>query len=96
MFDDFATTLDSRWTQTCVGGGLLHIEDAGLRMSFDAAQQGQYTDAQIDDYGRLPRSKFPWTPPVRMEVRARSSLLAATLANTTEQANTLRGTAGFG
>ncbi|MGH2493838.1 MAG: hypothetical protein ACRDIV_03955 [Ktedonobacteraceae bacterium] len=96
MFDDFAATLDSRWTQTCAGGGLLHIEDSGLRMSFDAAQQGQYTDAQIDDYDRLPRSKFPWIPPVHMEVRARSSLPAATLAHAKEQANILRGTAGFG
>lgn len=96
MFDDFTSTLDPRWTQTCIGGGALRLVDSRLRMSFDSAQQGQYTDAQIDDYGRLPRSKFPWIPPVRMEVRARSSLPAATRADTQEQANTLRGTAGFG
>ncbi len=96
MFDHFTETLDTRWVQTSTGGGLLHIADSSLRMSFDAAQQGLYTDAQIDDYGRLPRSKFPWKPPVRMEVRARSSLPAATLSSTKEQANVLRGTAGFG
>ena len=78
MFDDFTETLDTRWVQTSTGGGSLHIADSSLRMSFEAAQQGQYTDAQIDDYGRLPRSKFPWRPPVHMEVRARSSLPAAT------------------
>src|SRR5713226_10275832 len=65
-------------------------------MAFDSARQGHYTDAQIDDYGRLPRWKFPWKPPVRMEVRARSSLPAATLTGSEDQANTLRGTAGFG
>ena len=96
MFDDFTTTLDTRWTQTCIGGGTLHTADSSLRMSFHAAKQGLYTDAQIDDYGRLPRSKFPWKPPLRMEVRARSSLPAATLASAPEQPNILRGTAGFG
>lgn len=96
MFDDFTEMLDTRWVQTCIGGSSLHVADSSLRMSFEAAQQGQYTDAQIDDYGRLPRSKFPWKPPVRMEVRARSSLPAATRNSTKEQANTLRGTAGFG
>src|ERR1700731_248046 len=96
MFDDFTETLDTRWVQTSTGGGSLHTADSSLRMSFEAAQQGQYTDAQIDDYDRLPRAKFPWKPPVRMEVRARSSLPAATLAGTADQANTLRGTAGFG
>ena len=96
MFDDFTDALDARWIQTCVGGGSVHVADSSLRMSFEAAQQGQYTDAQIDDYGRLPRSKFPWNPPVRLEVRARTSLPAATLNSAKEQANILRGTAGFG
>src|SRR5712671_5093089 len=96
MFDDFTTTLDTRWTQTCIGGGILHTMDSSLRMSFDTAKQGQYTDVQIDDYGRLPRSKFPWKPPLRMEVRARSSLPAATHSGAPEQPNILRGTAGFG
>ena len=96
MFDDFTEMLDTRWTQTCIGGGSLHIADSSLRMSFDAAHHGQYTDAQIDDYGRLSRSKFPWQPPVRMEIRARSSLPAATRGSTKESANILRGTAGFG
>lgn len=96
MFDDFTTTLDTRWTQTCTGGGSLLIADSSLRMSFHAAQQGRYTDAQIDDYGRLSRSKFPWKPPVRMQTRARASLPAATLASAKEHTSTLRGTAGFG
>src|SRR6266849_2130844 len=96
MFDDFTTTLDTRWTQTSIGGGILHTMDSSLRTSFDTAKQGQYTDVQIDDYGRLPRSKFPWKPPLRMEVRARSSLPAATHSGAPESTGILRGTAGFG
>src|SRR6266436_4404684 len=96
MFDDFTVPLDQRWAQTCIGGGSLAIVDSVLRMSFDSAQQGHYSDAQIDDYGRLARSAFPWRPPLRMEVRARSSLPAATLSNTEDSTKILRGTAGFG
>lgn len=65
-------------------------------MALPSATQGEYSDAQIDDYGTLARSKFPWRPPLRMEVRARSSLPAATGTDTAESNNILRGTAGFG
>ncbi|MBO0792181.1 MAG: hypothetical protein J2P36_14715, partial [Ktedonobacteraceae bacterium] len=54
--------------------------------------QGQYADAQIDDYGQMRRSDFPWRPPLRMEVRARASLPAAKPGKD----RFLRGTAGFG
>src|SRR5436305_2767713 len=96
MFDEFTDTLNERWTRTCIGGADLLLSGSTVRMAFASARQGHYTDAQIDDYGRLPRAKFPWKPPVRMEVRARSSLPAATPTGTADQANTLRGTAGFG
>src|SRR5690349_21916782 len=96
MFDDFTGDIDTRWTQTCIGGGSLSSADSSLRLSFESAQRGQYTDAQIDDYGKLPRAKFPWKPPVRLHVRARSSLPAATPANASSEENILRGTAGFG
>lgn len=96
MFDDFIDNIDARWTHTCIGGGSLQVVDSSLRMSFEAAQRGQYTDAQIDDYGSLPRSRFPWRPPVRLEVRARSSLPAASPGIQDDQTETLRGTAGFG
>jgi len=65
-------------------------------MAFTSARQGQYSDAQIDDYGGRARSAFPWRPPLRMEVRARSSLPAATRNSTSESTDILRGTAGFG
>jgi len=96
MFDDFTQSLDQRWTPTCIGGGSLEVADSALRMAFPSAEPGQYTDAQIDDYAGRARSAFPWRPPLRMEVRARSSLPAATATSTIESADILRGTAGFG
>ncbi len=96
MFDDFTEPLDQHWTQTCIGGGTLDLSNSTLRMSFESARQGQYSDAQIDDYGNLPRASFPWRPPLRMQVIARSSLPAATQSHTGESAAILRGTAGFG
>ncbi|GCE06690.1 hypothetical protein [Dictyobacter aurantiacus] len=57
---------------------------------------GDYADAQIDDYGKLPRAQFPWRPPLRMEVRARASHPAASLTTSADDMTVLRGTAGFG
>jgi hypothetical protein len=65
-------------------------------MSLPIIGQGQYADAQIDDYGTLKRNQFPWRPPLRMEIRARSSLPAATEKSSTDADTMLRGTAGFG
>ncbi len=95
MWDSFTQpTLNTRWTPTCIGGGQLSVTDATLKMSFAGAQQGHYTDAQIDDYAGLSRTRFPWRPPLRMEVRARSSLPAARSSQISQQH--LCGTAGFG
>ncbi len=96
MFDDFTDSLTQQWTQTCIGTGTLSVADSALRMEFPSVQQGHYSDAQIDDYAGHVRSAFPWKPPLRMEVRSRSSLPAATSESTTESQNILRGTAGFG
>ncbi len=96
MFDDFIEPLDQHWTQSCIGGGTLELSNSVLRMSFESARQGQYSDAQIDDYGNLLRANFPWRPPLRMQVIARSSLPAATSSHTGESTDILRGTAGFG
>jgi hypothetical protein len=94
MFEDFSQGIAQHWTQTCLGPGSIELADAKLRLSLPAVQQGQYADAQIDDYDSLPRSSFPWRPPLRMEVRARSSHPAAN--NSVETGDILRGTAGFG
>jgi Glycosyl hydrolases family 16 len=96
MFDDFTEPLEQSWTQTCIGGGTIHLANSVLRMAFESAKQGQYTDAQIDDYNNLPRADYPWRPPLRMQVIARSSLPAASLSSTDQSAGILRGTAGFG
>jgi hypothetical protein len=96
VFDDFRGPLIHRWHQTCIGSGSLLTGETTLRMALDTTRQGDYSDAQIDDYGRLPRSQFPWRPPLRMEVRARSGLPAASPPSGEEHPGALRGTAGFG
>jgi hypothetical protein len=53
--------------------------------NYPSAGEG-YTNAQADDYARLPRRDFPWSPPVTLRVRARFS----------HDAGRLAGTAGFG
>ncbi len=65
-------------------------------MTLPAVPQGVYADAQIDDYGKRARKDFPWHAPLRMRVRARASLPAATATSTPDGAGILRGTAGFG
>ncbi len=98
-FDDGA--LDARWTCVCPGGGTLGEADSVLRLALPGAVAGSYADAQIDDYDNLPHSHYRWRPPLRMEVRARSShpvhparLLPASDAG--EPQAYLRGTVGFG
>jgi hypothetical protein len=95
MFDSFQHPGNGHWTHTKIGGGSVDMVSSGLRMGFTAAHQGHYTDAQIDDYSQLSRSRFPWRPPLRMQIEARSSHLAATTTDS-DVRQTLRGTAGFG
>ncbi len=97
--DHFDGQLAERWTRTCPGGGLLTVRDSALRMELPSARTGAYSDAQIDDYGSLRPSKFPWRPPLRMEVRARASHPAHPLGTSTAESGEqqyLHGTAGFG
>jgi hypothetical protein len=81
--DTFHPRLLHHWRRTQVGGGQLLLLDDGLRLLLACAQRDAYSDAQIDDYAGLARRRFPWQPPLRMTVRARSS-------------GPLAGTAGFG
>jgi hypothetical protein len=98
LYDDFgqAPTIHPRWTQTCMGTGSLTLVDAALRLQLAQTQVGQYADAQIDDYGQRARAQFPWRPPLRMEIRSRSSHAAATIQSATAPQDHLHGTAGFG
>lgn len=94
--ENFHQPLNARWVQTTLGTGTLTIlADTALRMSLAETRQGHYSDAQIDDYSRLARAHFPWRPPLRMTIEARSSLPAAR-ADSTPRDAFLRGTAGFG
>ena len=66
-----------------VGGGRVIDMSGAMRLMLPPVQQG-YADAQLDDYRRLGRSRFPWRPPLHLQLRARASHAAPT------------GTLGFG
>jgi hypothetical protein len=74
------------WHPWTAGSGSLAVEGGVLRCILDPADIQHYSDAQISDYGGLPRRAFPWWPPLRLTVRAWAS----------HSAEALRGTAGFG
>ncbi len=94
--EHFTSELQPRWTRTIIGAGVLEIVDGRLRMLLPPTAEGEYADAQIDDYGTLPRTHFPWRPPLHMEVRARSSLPANVAGQVESSTTLLRGKAGFG
>lgn len=54
------------------GGQVSEITRERMRLINPAGAQ-RYVDAQLDDYRRLPRTHFPWSPPLTMELRARAS-----------------------
>jgi hypothetical protein len=56
-------TSGARVQQTGPGRWLLEIP---------AGEKGHYRLAQLDDYGKRPRTSFPWQPPLQMSVKARS------------------------
>jgi hypothetical protein len=78
--------LSPRWHQHVKGAGSLEQADEGLRFVNTDTISTEYTNAQIDDYQGLSRSRFPWEPPLRLTVRARFS----------HSQEELHGTAGFG
>lgn len=43
------------------------------RLTVPGGSSGRYRLAQLDDYSSHPRSRFPWQPPLRLELRARAS-----------------------
>lgn len=55
-----------------IGGGKLESSrDDHFRLEIPASKR--YANAQLDDYRRLPRARFPWKPPVLFHLRARAS-----------------------
>jgi hypothetical protein len=55
-----------------IGGGGLQGQAGGFRLVLPPTPKG-YADAQVDDYRGLPRSRFPWRPPLRLGLEARAS-----------------------
>ena len=45
----------------------------GYRLSIPAGKADTYRLAQLDDYTKTPRHKFPWHPPIRLALSARAS-----------------------
>ena len=86
VFEDFSSELGPRWRRYLRGGGTLEPTGQTLRFVNQDTTSQRYTDAQLDDYQRLPRRRFPWRPPLTMVVRARFS----------HSVDELSGTAGFG
>jgi len=84
--DDFAAEMSPCWNRHVTGGGSLQRSDGTLLFVNTNTQSDEYTNAQIDDYQGLRRSRFPWRPPTTLTVRARFS----------DPDGRLRGTAGFG
>ncbi|HEX6820333.1 MAG TPA: hypothetical protein VF120_18290 [Ktedonobacterales bacterium] len=104
------STLDPHWTPVSIGGGINEVTGSVLRMALPFGNAGAYSDAQIDDYDDKMRAHFQWRPPLRIEVRARTSLPASSASPASagtsatpptsdepgEPQRYLRGTFGFG
>ena len=84
MRDHFEGGPSSYWTHWLQSTGRLEPGDSTIRLVTQGARAGDYSDAQLDDYHGLPRRKWLWRPPLKMQVRARASHASLT------------GTAGFG
>ena len=84
--DRFQGGIAPHWVRFAVGHGRIEEGLDSVRFVVEEAVAGRLSDAQIGDYHTSPRDRLPWTPPLRMEVRARASHLADDLV----------GTAGFG
>jgi hypothetical protein len=84
MQDHFDGEPLPRWTRWLQGSGRVEAGESTLCLVTRDARAGEYSDAQLDDYHGLRRSKWPWRPPLKMSVRGRASH------------SDLVGTAGFG
>jgi hypothetical protein len=66
--------VDAKLTpRTLAGGQVESVGHGGCRLSVPEGQGGQYRLAQLDDYGLIPRSQFPWEPSLKVSLMARAS-----------------------
>jgi hypothetical protein len=71
--EDFGQGLSDRWRRIACHGANLQLTGQSLRLVNTDASAERYTNAQIDDYGGLPRRRFLWSPPLTLTVCARFS-----------------------
>lgn len=81
-----ADRLNPYWKPWAIGTGTVDHTPGVVRCELKPDPPQQYSDAQITDYQGLPRRAFPWSPPVRLIVRAWAS----------HPMEAINGTAGFG
>src|SRR3990172_1467829 len=64
--------MDVPFSPLLIGGGRAEtVPGPAVRLSLPPSPS--YADAQLDDYRSLPRSRFPWRPPLRLSLRGRAS-----------------------
>lgn len=71
--DGPAASLSSHWRRVACGSGRLALDGGALRLVNGPTSAERYSNAQIDDYQGLPRSRLLWSPPLTLTVRARFS-----------------------
>ncbi len=57
--------------------GGFEVTPRGWRLSIPAGDAWSYRLAQMDDQAGLPRSAYPWQPPISLSLRARASAESA-------------------
>ncbi len=77
------TLAEPSLTTFLAGTGEVRRDDDGATLTLPSARRDVYSDAQLQDYAGLPRSAYPWRPPLHLSIQARFS-------------PSLAGTAGFG
>jgi hypothetical protein len=60
-------------TNIAHGAMVSEVDQGILRLEIPAGPSRRYRLAQLDDYCALPRRAFPWSPPLRLSLRARAS-----------------------
>ncbi len=59
--------------RTANGGTVESVRPGTWRLTMPQGSGGEYRWAQLDDHLGLPRSEFPWRPPLRLSLEARVS-----------------------
>lgn len=84
--DKFERGPSPYWVRFAIGHADIVHSPGTIRLVVDGAEEGQLSDAEIDDHRTVTRERLPWKPPLRMTVRARMS----------HPTGEMLGTAGFG